>query len=110
MAATEEFTATAGKVAATSALAPSQLSGEDEAAFMRELQESEMTEAQARELLGILVWMMGFFVEHGFSGDICGSILQAVGFENREAADAAMITASSQIDVGGPGEEASNEF
>lgn len=78
MVATEEFSASAGPAAGRGATPPSRLAAEDEAEIMRELMQFEVTEEQARELFRILVWMMGFFVEHGFSGDICGQIFEGL--------------------------------
>ena len=46
--------------------------------YLPELAGFDLTEEQARELLGILAWMMGFFVHYGFDGDSCGQILQAI--------------------------------
>lgn len=54
---------------------PDRLSKDEQRELLDELMQLELSEAQARELLDILVWLMGFFVEHGFDGDICGQIL-----------------------------------
>ncbi|MEO5806284.1 hypothetical protein [Devosia sp.] len=68
--------------------------------YLPELEEFDLTDDQARELLGTLVWILGFFVEHAFSAETCEQIFGSILLGDSTGQEAGMVRNSiSQIEA-----------